>query len=368
LILALKNHAVSMELGIAGLPKSGKTTVFQALTRGKGEKAAHPSVGAVYGMVKVPDPRLWALAEILKPKRTIPAEVKYIDIGVPLKGLGAQYLAPLSTADALIHVVRVFEDQSVPHIEGSIDPERDINTVNLELILSDLAITEKRLERLNSALRGAKPQEREANLREQALLQKIKSALENEVPIREQGLTEQEAKSIENYQLLSAKPMLLLLNIGEEQIPQAATLKARFQHHSRPHCDLAVLCSKLEMELAELSGAEAEEFRTAMGLDGSWLEQVLRLSFRLLDLISFFSIASDEVKAWAIAKNTTAQKAAGKVHTDMERGFIRAEVIGHNELITCGSTAEARKRGLLRLEGKNYIVQDGDVLTILFHI
>jgi len=357
-----------MELGITGLPKSGKTTVFQALTKGRGEKAAHPSAGATHGIVKVPDPRLWALAEILKPKRTIPAEVKYIDIGVPLKGAGAQHLAQLSTADALIHVVRVFEDESVPHIEGSIDPERDIITVHLELILSDLGIAERRLERLNSALRGAKPQEREANLKEQALLQKIKPALENEVPIREQGLTEQEAKSIENYQLLSAKPVLLLLNIGEEQIPEAASIKARFQHHSRPHCDVAVLCSKLEMELAELSGTEAEEFRTAMGLEGSWLEQVISLSYRLLDLISFFTIASDEVKAWTITKNTTAQKAAGKIHSDMERGFIRAEVIGHDELIRCGSIAEARKQGLLRLEGKNYIVQDGDVLTILFHI
>ena len=359
-----------MELGIVGLPKSGKTTVFHALTKGKGERIAQSSgmMAQNIGVVKVPDPRLRTLTETLKAKRTVPAEVKYIDIGVPVKELTGEHLAQLSMVDALIHVVRVFEDESVPHIEGSVDPERDIAAMNLELVFSDLVIIERRLERLQAALKGAKPQEREPNLREQASMQKIRSALENEVPIREQELSEQEAKSIANYQFLSAKPVLLLLNIGEGQISEAMSLEARFRRHSGRHCDVAVLCAKLEMELAQLADDEAEEFRTAMGLDGFWFERTIRLSQELLGLISFFTIASNEVRAWAIPRNTTIHKAAGKIHSDMERGFIRAEVISHDELIECGSISEARKRGLLRFEGKNYMVQDGDVATILFHV
>lgn len=359
-----------MELGIIGLPKSGKTTVFHALTKGKGERVAQPSGMVVYsiGVVKVPDPRLGTLTETLKPKRTVPAEVKYIDIGVPVRELAGEHLAQLHMVDTLIHVVRVFEAESVPHIEGSVDPERDIAAMNLELAFSDLAIIERRLERLRVALKGAKPQEREPNLREQASMQKIRSALENEILIREQELSEQEAKSIANYQFLSAKPILLLLNIGEGQIPEAMSLEAQFRHHSGRHCDVAVLCAKLEMELAQLADDEAEEFRIAMGLDGFWLERTIRLSQELLGLVSFFTIASNEVRAWAIPRNTTVHKAAGKIHSDMERGFIRAEVVSHDELIECGSISEARKRGLLRFEGKNYMVQDGDVVTILFHI
>jgi hypothetical protein len=344
-----------MELGIVGLPQSGKTTIFHALTTGKAAKGV--------GTVKVPDPRLWRLSETLKPKRTTPTEVRYLDSGASFKGEG---LAQLSKADTLIHVVRAFEDESVPHIEGSINPERDIAAMDVELMLSDLAIIERRLERLQAALKDAKLKNREASLKERDLLQKIGSALESNIPIREQTLTEPEAKAIENYQFLSAKPMLLVLNIGEEQLPQASSFAAQLHH--RPQCQLAVLCGKLEMELSQLSDAEAEEFRAAMGLEHSWREQAIRLSYELLGLITFFTIASDEVRAWAIRRNTTAQKAAGKIHSDMERGFIRAEAIGYADLVKCGSVAEARKQGLLRLEGKNYIVQDGDVLTILFQI
>ncbi len=357
-----------MEIGIIGLPKSGKTTVFQALTKGKGEKVPHSPGTAVQGVIKVPDPRLQTLTEILKPKRTVPAEVRYIDIGAPIKEIGGAHLTQLSTADALIYVVRVFQDQRVPHIEGSVDPERDIATADLELAFSDLAIVERRLERLEVDLKGAKAQEREAILREQALIQEIKSALEKDIPLREQELSEPEDKLIRNYQFLSAKPMLLLLNIGEEQIPEANSLEARFQRYRRPGRDIAVLCGKLEMELAELSNADAEEFRVAMSLNGSGLEQVAALSHQLLGLVTFFTIASDEVKAWSVPQNTTAQKAAGKIHSDMERGFIRAEVIAYDELVKCGSLTEAKRHGLLRLEGKSYIIQDGDVVTILFHI
>ena len=359
-----------MELGIIGLPKSGKSSVFQALTGGKGEKAAHGAIVQHIGVVKVPDHRLESLAQILKPKRIVPAEVKYVDIAAPFvgQGIGGQHLDQLGKVDGLIHVVRAFKDERVPHIEGSIDPERDIAVMNMELIFSDLAIVERRLERLGVSLKGAKPEVREAYFGEQELLQRIKSALESEVPLREQALTREEDKAVENYQFLSAKPLLLLLNIGEEQLLLASSLEEQFSHHRRPRCEVAILCGKLEAELSQLSDDEADEFRSALGLKQSWREQALRLSYELLGLISFFSVASDEVKVWTIPKNTMARKAAGKIHSDMERGFIRAEVIGCDELLRCGSIAEARRRGLLRLEGKNYIIQDGDVVTILFHV
>jgi ribosome-binding ATPase len=365
-----------MEIGIIGLPKIGKTTVFNALTRGKAQTDAYSAALAPnIGVVKVPDPRLETLTKILKPKRTVPAEVTYIDIAAPSKGFGkvegpgGQFLAYLSKVDALAHVIRVFEDERLPHPEGSVNPGRDVGTMNMELAFSDLAIIEKRVERLKASLKGAKPQEREAISREQTILDKIKSGLEADTPVREQSLSENEAKLLENFQFLTAKPMLLLLNIGEKQIPGADSLEEKFRSTYRsPYCDVAALCGKLEMELTQLDDAEAKEFRSEMGLTESGLDRVIRLSYSLLGFISFFTTVSDEVKAWTIRRNTIAQKAAGKIHTDMERGFIRAEVISHDDLIKCGSLAEARKRGLLHLEGKNYIIQDGDVVTILFNV
>ncbi len=366
-----------MEIGIIGLPGSGKTTAFNALTKGEAQTGAYSSTALApnIGVVKVPDPRLDELTELLKPKRTVPAEVTYIDIAAPAKGFGrgegpgGQFLAYLSNVDALAHVVRAFEHETMPHPEGTVDPERDIGTMNLELAFSDLAIIERRLERLESSLKGAKQQERGLIFREQALLAKVKSALEEDIPIREQDLPEQEVKAIESFQFLTAKPMLLLLNIGEAQLPEASSLETKFGgRYRRQNCEVAVLCGQLEMELTQLSDAEAQEFRASLGIDESGLDRTIRLSYGLLGLISFFTTASDEVKAWTIRRSTAVQKAAGKVHSDMERGFIRAEVIGHDDLVECGSMAEARKRGLLRLEGKNYIVQDGDVVTVLFNV
>jgi GTP-binding protein YchF len=257
----------------------------------------------------------------------------------------------------------------VPHIEGSVDPGRDVSMMDLELAFSDLGIIDRRLERLKASLKGARPQEREQALKEEALLGQIKSALENGVTVRDHDLSEQERKEIENFQFLTAKPMLLLLNVSEGQLAEAVTLEARYAGASRgPHVGVAALCGQLEMELAQLEDREAEEFRASLGLSESGLDRMIRLSYGLLGLISFFTTASDEVKAWTIRRSTAVQKAAGKIHTDMERGFIRAEVIGHDELMACGSLAEARKRGLLRLEGKGYVVQDGDVVTILFNV
>jgi len=358
-----------MEIGIIGLPESGKTTTFNALVKGKVETQATRSLEPNIGVAKVKDPRLLGLEALLKPKRTVYAEVKYVDIPIPWSrgGFSGQLLTYLSEVDALIHVVRAFEDERIPHIEGSVDPERDIAIMNLELAFSDLAIIERRLERIEDSLRKAKPSERQALLQEQTLLTKIKSGLEGEVPVREQGLREEEAKLIENYQFLTAKPLLVALNIGEEQLPQASSLEAKL-HSCYPQFPIAAICSKLEMELAQLSEAEAEEFRLALGIKEPLADRIIRLSLEALGQISFFTTASSEVKAWTVRKNTLAPKAAGKIHSDMERGFIRAEVINYNELVKCGSLAEARKRGLVRLEGKSYPVQDGDVITFLFSV
>lgn len=366
-----------MQIGIIGLPKSGKTTIFNALTRGKAQTDAYSPAALApnIGVVKVPDPRLDTLTNILKPKRTIPAEVTYMDIAAPIRGFGkaegpsGQFFSYLSKVDALAHVVRAFEDDRLPHPESNVNPERDISTMNLELAFSDMAIIERRLERLKASLKGAKPQERELVSKEQALLDRVKSALEADKPIRDQVLSENEAKMLENFQFLTAKPMLLLLNIGEKQIPENDDLEAKFNsRYKSPLCEVAALCGKLEMELSQLDETEAQEFRLALGVGETGLGRVIRLSYGLLGLISFFTIVSDEVKAWTIRLNTTAQKAAGKIHTDMERGFIRAEVIRYNDLVKYGSLAEARKHGLLHIEGKNYIVQDGDVVTILFNV
>lgn len=366
-----------MEIGIIGLPKSGKTTLFNALTRGKAETAAYAAAGPTpnLGMAKVPDSRLQALAAMFQPKRTIQAEVRYVDIAAPPRGAGkgdglsGQFLAHLSGVDALIHAVRAFEDESIPHIEGSIDPERDIAVIDLELAFSDLAIIARRLERLTDSLKGARSPERETLLGEQALLARIRADLEKEVPVCQQGLSADETKAIVNYQFLTAKPQLVVLNLSEEQLPQAASYEAELHaRYHRPQLEIAALCAKLEMELAQLSDAEAEELGSAWGLKEPGLERIIGLSYRLLGLISFFTTASGEVKAWTIAKGATALKAAGKIHSDMEKGFIRAEVVAYDELAKCGSLAEARRRGLLRLEGKSYTVQDGDVITFLFNV
>jgi len=359
---------MGVDIGIIGLARSGKTTVFNALTRGKADtEGITPHIG----IARVPEPRLKMLADILHPKRVVPAEVKYIDIGASVKdkAISGQLLSQLSNVDALINVVRAFTDESIPHIEGSLDVERDIATIDLELTFSDLALLERRLERINTSLKGAKQPERQGLLREQEMLMKVKADLEKDIPIRELRLTTDEVRTIANYQFLTAKPLLIMVNIGEEQLPQALSLEAELNsRYSRPKCGIITLCGKLEMELTQLDESVAEGFRAEFGMRESGLDRSIKLSYELLGLISFFTIASGEVKAWSIQDGTSAVKAAGKIHSDMERGFIRAEVIGYGDLVKCDSLAEARKKGLLRLEGKSYTVRDGDVITYLFNV
>jgi len=359
---------MSIDIGITGLAGSGKTTIFNALTRGKADtESLTPHIGTA----KVPEPRLKMLVDVLHPKRVVPAEVRYIDTGAPIKdkAISGQLLSQLSSADALINVIRPLINESKPPIEGILDIEKDIATIDAELAFSDLALLERRLERITTSLRGAKQAEHQDLLREQELLMKVKADLEKDIPIRELKLTTDELRTIANYQFLTAKPLLIMVNIDEDQLPQASSLEAELNsRYSRPKCRIITLCGKLEMELIQLDNSAAEEFRAEFGISESGLDRTIKLSYELLGLISFFTIASGEVKAWSIQDGTSALKAAGKIHSDMERGFIRAQVITYDELVKCGSLAEAHKKGLLRQEGKDYTVKDGDVITFLFNV
>jgi GTP-binding protein YchF len=366
-----------LEISIIGLPQSGKTTIFNALTKGKADTKTYVTVTMTpnFGVSKVPEPRFQVLGRIFNPKKITPAEIKYVDIAGIAKdfgkgeGISGQLLNYLSNADTLLHVVRAFENENVPHVDGSIDPKRDIATMDLELVFSDLTIIERRLKRLEDSLKSAKPSERDPLLKEQNLLQRIKSELEKDVPIWKQGLTEEELRSLANYQFLTAKPMLIVINIGENQLAQAPSLEAEIRTaYSHSQFEVVSLCGKLEMELSQLNDDEAVEFRSSLGLTEPAVDRIIRVSYQVLGLISFFTTVSEELKAWTITKGTTALKAAGKIHSDIEKGFIRAEVVGFHDLDRYGSLAEARKHGLLRLEGKNYTVQDGDIITFLFNI
>ena len=365
-----------MDFGLIGLARSGKTTVFDALTGGNVPTGSYGAGGPHVGVVKLPDPRLDELIAHFKPKKGTHADVRYLDFpGAALaKGPGrermpTEVLTALARADALIHVVRAFRSERVPHPEGTVDPHRDVATMDLELTFADLTFIEKRRERLETAVRSAKAGERGAGEKEMALLERIKAGLEADTPLRAQALSPDEWRLLENYSFLTAKPMLLLLNIDEEDASRADELAAEFrQRWAGPHRDAAALCAKIELELGELSEAEAAEFRTELGVPEAARDLVIRRSFELLGLISFFTVNPEDGHAWVVPRGTSALAAAGRVHSDMERGFIRAEVLGWRELLDCGSLAEARKRGVLRLEGKQYEVQDGDVLHILFSV
>jgi GTP-binding protein YchF len=368
---------MSINIGIIGLAQSGKTTIFNALTSGKADTATHgtDALSSHIGIAKVPEPRLKVLSEILHPHKLVAVEAKYTDVGASVKtlaqdkGMGGQLLNQLSTVDALICVARAFKDDTLPHPQGSIDVKRDIGTLNMELVFSDLAIMERRLEKLETSLKGAKPGERQGFLQEKEILLRFKAELENDKPLRELPVDTAEARFVANYQFLTAKPLLIIINIGEEQLAQAVAMEAELgKQYEGSKCQVMTLCGKLEAELAQLEEGAAREFRAEYGITESGLERTIKLSYELADLITFFTIASNEVRAWSIKKGTTAVKAAGKIHTDMEKGFIRAEGISFADLVKCGGITEARKKGLLRLEGKEYVVQDGDVITFLFNV
>ena len=368
---------MTINIGIIGLEQSGKTTVFNALTSGKADTTTHSTVGAEahIGVAHVPEPRLKVLNEIFHPAKTVYPEVKYYDVAASVKslakdkGIGGQLLNQLSTVDTLIGVIRAFKDESIPHTSDSIDIKRDIDALNLEIIFSDLAIMERRLERLEGSMKAAKPGERPPLLQEKDALLKMKAEMEKDVPIRAQSFDQSAQKYISNYQFLTAKPLLIVVNIGEEQLKDTAKLEEEYnKQFSGPGCRVAAMCGKLEMELAQMGEKDAEVFRKDYGLRESGLEHTIRASYELSNLITFFTVGPDEDRAWPIRNGLTAQKAAGKIHTDFEKGFIRAETISLDELVKCGTMAEAKKRGVLRAEGKEYIVKDGDIITFLFNV
>jgi GTP-binding protein YchF len=361
-----------MQLGIVGLPQSGKTSVFNALTG----DAAPASAGSGYGqethvaVVKVPDERLGVLTAMFSPRKTTPAEVQYTDF--PGIGFGskdraeAAWVGQLRTVDALLHVVRAFGAENVPH-EGPVDPAGDAARVQLDMAVSDLAIVERRLQRLDADLRRTRTAERGPIEAEIALFQRFQRALEEGTPIRDLELSPEEARDIRGYQFLTGKPVLLVLNLGEDQLGSAEALEAELSDaNSHRKTAVASLCAQLEMELAQLTPEDAETFMADLGITELAAGKLIRRSYDLTGLISFLTAGEDEVRAWPIPRGTRAPQAAGEIHTDLERGFIRAEVVAYDDLVAAGSMAEARRRGLLRQEGRTYVVLDGDVLNILF--
>jgi GTP-binding protein YchF len=365
-----------MQIAILGLPASGKTTVFNTLTRGHADTGGYGGMTLHVGVVKVPDERLDRLAEIFKPKKVVQADVTYVDLPAPpasseghvgTEELPAEHLARLRESDALLHVVRAFESPAVPHPAGSVDPVRDIEALDLELILADLAILDRRLDRLQASGRHGSPAEREANEREEVILRRLKGDLEAGRPIRDSALTPEEARTLRGFRFLTEKPVLVLLNVGEGDLPAADALVAKVRGaYAHEHALVAALSAKIEMELGELEPDEAAVFMAELGIAESGLARVIGLSYALLGLISFLTAGPDEVRAWPIPEGSTAVDAAGAIHTDLAKGFIRAEVVPYDDLLALKSTAEARRNGKLRSEGRTYLVRDGDVVEILF--
>jgi GTP-binding protein YchF len=365
-----------MQIAIVGLAGSGKTTVFNTLTRGHADTGGFGGMELHVGVVKVPDERLDKLAAIFKPKKIIQADVTYVDLPAPpasteghvgTEDLPAEHLARLRDSDALLHVVRAFEDPNNPHPEGSVDPARDIDRLDTEFILADLALVERRLERLKQSGRHGTPAEKEANEREEAVIVRLKAGLEAGSPIRDLGLDPDEEKAIRGFRFLTQKPVLVLLNVGEGDIAGAgervASLATDYGHQNAL---VDALSAKIEMELGELEPDEAAVFMEELGIAASGLDRVIELSYRLLGLISFLTAGPDEVRAWPIRDGSNAVDAAGAIHSDLAKGFIRAETVAYEDLLTLGSMAAARKVGKLRSEGKTYRVHDGDVVEILF--
>lgn len=365
-----------MQIAIVGLAASGKTTVFNTLTRGHAETGGFGGLTLNVGVVKVPDNRLDRLAAIFHPKKIVHAGVTYVDLPAPpasseghvgTEELPAEHLARLRDSDALLHVVRAFEDPSVPHPDGDVDPARDLEHLDLEFMLADLAMIDRRLERLGSSGRHGTPAEREANEREEVILRRLKGSLEAGRPIRDAGLDSDEAKAIRGFRFLTEKPVFVLLNIGEREIPGSPALVERIAATYRHgHALVEALSAKIEMELGELEPDEATAFMAELGIAESGLGRVIALSYRLLGLISFLTAGPDEVRAWPVPDGSSAVDAAAAIHSDLARGFIRAETVAFEDLVTLGSMAEARKAGRLRSEGRTYRVRDGDVLEILF--
>jgi GTP-binding protein YchF len=356
-----------MRLGIIGLPQSGKTTLFNALTRGTQPTGnASGKIEVHTAVVDVPDPRVDRLSAMFNPKKTIYTKVTYADIAgldgsAGKSGISGTLLNQLTQMDGFIHVVRVFEDENVPHPAGSIDPLRDIQTMDSEFILNDLIAVERKLERSGDERRKGGGRDKALIEREIELFQRMQEALNQEIPLRDIEISAEEEKMFSGFGFLSRKPVLIVLNLSEGQTaPQIA--------YDHKHSQVVALQGKLEMDIAQLPPDEMEMFLQEYGIEEPSLNRMIRLSYDLLGLQSFFTVGPDECRAWTVHRGATAPEAAGEIHTDLQKGFIRAEVVHYDDLTSLGGMNEAKAHGKLRLEGKEYIVKDGDILNIRFNI
>jgi GTP-binding protein YchF len=363
-----------MDIAIIGLPQSGKTTVFNALTRGQASTTGAGSSAAEMhiGVVKVPDPRLDTLSELFSPKKIVPAEIKYWDLPgadytTRSQGISGRHRNVLQGADAFLLVARAFTNPAVVHPMGSVNPGRDLEAMLSELTFADLEVLERAVERLDDNIKKAKPPDRPGLVRHLEAVQKVKQGLEEETPLRHQQLTDSEASFIINYQLLTAKPVIVAFNI-DESVPGISLSQLDLDPSLTSGLGEVNLSAKLEAELVLMSDEEATEFRENLGLGESAMSRVIRVSYRTVGLVSFLTVGEDEVRAWSVPEGLPAQEAAGTIHSDFHRGFIRAEVIPYPDLARCGSLAQGRKEGVLRSEGKTYPVKDGDVIHFLVNV
>jgi GTP-binding protein YchF len=362
-----------VQVTIVGLPGSGKSTVFNALTGAQAETGGFSGGRAApnIGVVKVPDERLNRLSELFKPKKTTPADVTYVDVAIPAGAaregtIQSDVLAMIRDADALLHVAGAFPERAGT---GHTDPWADVEELDLEFTIADLSVVEKRLEKLRTSGRHGSATEREQNALEEELLGRLEPHLGVGRPLRAFGLTNDEERLLRGYRFLTQKPVLVVLNIGEDQLGSVSDLETQGRtRYAQPHVDVAALAGKIESEIAQLAAEDAAPFMEDLGIAEASRGRVIRLTYGLLGLFSFFTAGEDECRAWTLSIGDSAVDAAAAIHSDLARGFIRAEVVTYDDLMECGSMAEARKRGLLRAEGKAYQVRDGDVIQVLFNV